>query len=299
MKHFFFFICYFSAIALYSQNERDIAIHETIYPSFYTNYELAKSEILKLEKVYGYETNLKYFLLNRSFENDDIDFFKAELTILVRDYGFNLAYEPQEKTYYEAITTGNLANWFKTMYLKNHFIWLENNFLKQTDLYQLNNLKIKTDIYSKIRFTLDKKTTLDSVQKQEQKKVFEDIAFQNLSELYALTRKIDKYPTGKNFALIQNSFAQLEYQNFGIEPNFERTWILFEPFYKKAYHEHAIDYIIYKNYDNYSFLHYKNQRYGLISIFDIPEDYQNDLFSIPIRDLEFANKVKADFNWKK
>lgn len=299
MKYFYFFICSLITGAVCSQNERDTTIHEIIYPSLYTNYELAKSEILKLEETYGYETNLKYFLLDRSFENGDIEFFKAELTILVRDYGFNLAYEPEGKTYYESITVGDLANWFKTMYLKNHFIWLDTNFLKQADLQQLNSLKDKTSMYSKVRYALDQKVTLDSVQKQEQKKVFEDIAFENLSELYALTRKIDKYPTGKNFALIQNSFALLEYENFGIERNFERTWILFEPFYKKAYLEHAIDYIIYKNYDNYSFIHYKNQRYGLISIFDIPEDYQGDLFSIPIRDLEYANKIKSDFNWKK
>lgn len=299
MKHVFFLIFFLFSIALFSQNERDSTIHDIIYPALYQDYKLAKSEILKLEKTYGYETELKYYLLSTSFDEGDLDFFKAELTILVRDYGLNFAYEPENKTYYEAISTGDLADWFKTMYLKNHLIWLDNNFLKQADLQQLNGLQNKTLIYNKLRYALDKKVTLDSIQKEAQKKVFEDVAFQNLSELYALIRKIDAYPTGKNFALIQNSFAPLEYQNFGIERNFEKSWMLFEPFYKKAYLEHAIDYIVYKNYDNYSFIHYKNQRYGLISIFDIPEVYQEDLFSIPIRDLEFANKTKADFNWKK
>lgn len=299
MKRFFTLIFSLSALALFSQNERDSTIHDIIYPSLYKDYKLAKSEILKLEETYGYETELKYYLINTSFEEGDLDFFKAELTILVRDYGLNLAYEPKNKSYYKTITTGNLADWFKTMYLKNHVIWLDNNFLKQADLQQLNGLQNKTRMYNKLHYALDQKVTLDSIQKEEQKKVFEDVSFENLSELYALIRKLDTYPTGKNFALVQNSFALLEYQNFGIERNFEKSWMLFEPFYKKAYLEDAIDYIVYRNYDNYSFIHYKNQRYGLISIFDIPEVYQDDLFSIPIRNLEFANKIKADFNWKK
>lgn len=298
MKRIFLILFSLSAFALHSQNERDSTIHDIVYPSLYQDYKLAKSEILKLEKTYGYETELKYYLINASFAEGDLDFFKAELTTLVKEYGFNFAYEPEDKSYYEAISTGSLAGWFKDMYLKNHVIWLDNNFLKQADLQQLNGLHNKTLIYNKLRYTLDQKVTLDSIQKIEQKKVFEDMAFENLSELYALTRKLDKYPTGKNFALVQNSFASLEYQNFGIERNFEKSWMLFEPFYRKAYLEHAIDYIIYRNYDNYSFIHYKNQRYGLISIFDIPEVYQEDMFSVPIRDLEFANKTKTDFNWK-
>ncbi|TYB79678.1 hypothetical protein [Bizionia myxarmorum] len=299
MKQIFFLLFSFITLALVAQNKRDKAIHNTIYPLFYENYEQAKAEILKLEESYGYETNLKYLLINRSFEENDMEFFKTELTTLVRDYGFNLAYEPETKIYYEAITIGALAVWFKTMYLKNHVIWLDNNFLKQADLNQLNALNYKTRMFNKVRYEIDQKITVDSIQKEQQKKVFEDLAFSNLAELYALTRKLDIYPTGKNFALIQNDFSILEYQNFGIERNFEKSWMLFEPFYKKAYLKHALDYIIYKNYDNYSFIHYKNQRYGLISIFDIPEIYQEDLFSIPTRDQEFSNNVKAEFNWEK
>ncbi|EGV42395.1 hypothetical protein BZARG_2317 [Bizionia argentinensis JUB59] len=299
MKAYLCLLFGFISVTLFSQNKRDTVIDSTIYPLFYNNYELVKNEIIKLEENYGYESNLKYLLLNRSFEESDINFFKTELTTLVKDYGFNLAYEPDNTSYYEAITTGELAVWFKSMYLKNHVIWLDNNFLKQADLRQLNGLQNKTVMYNKLRYEITQKVTLDSIQKKEQQKVFEDVAFENLSEFYALTRKLDKYPTGKNFALIQNDFTILEYQNFGIKRNFEKSWILFEPFYRKAYLKHAIDYTIYKRYDVYSFIHYKNQRYGLISIFDIPETYQEDLFSIPIRDLEFSNKAKTEFNWKK
>lgn len=298
MKRFFLLFCNLITLHIYSQNERDIKIHETIYPNLYTDYDLVKSEILKLEENYGYEAHLKYILINQSFENSDLDFFKAELSILVREYGFNLAYEPEYKAYYIAITAGELAVWFKDMYLKNHFIWLNNNFLKQADLRKLNRLKDKTVTYNSINHGIQEVLILDGDQKEAQNTYFADAAFSNLAELYELTRKLDMYPTAKNFALVQNSFDLLVYQNLSTEPNFERTWLLFEPFYRKAYQNHTIDYIIYKNYDLYSFIHYKNQRYGLISIFDIPEAYQNNLFSIPIRDSTFANKMKTYFNWK-
>tara|TARA_R110002012_G_scaffold303710_1_gene505710 strand:+ start:9799 stop:10104 length:306 start_codon:yes stop_codon:yes gene_type:complete len=101
MKYVFYLIFSLTSIGLFSQNERDVAIHEVIYPSLCLNYELAKSEILKLEETYGHETNLKYFLLDRSFENNDIDFFKPELAILVRNHGFILDYEPGVKSHFD------------------------------------------------------------------------------------------------------------------------------------------------------------------------------------------------------
>ena len=82
-----------------SQNERDIIIQDSLsYMAMYTNYPLAKKRILKLEEKYGYEPELKYRLISQSFKNNDLDFFKKELTVLVEKYGFQLIYQKGNRT---------------------------------------------------------------------------------------------------------------------------------------------------------------------------------------------------------
>lgn len=283
-----------------SQNKRDKIVEDLLYYKIFTteNYYTSKETILKLEEEYGYEPNLKYMLLSKSFEAKDIAFFKEQLTILVRDYGLNIAYE-EGKTYFHAITEGELAAWFKEMYLYNHFIWMDNNFSKITDLNklnQINNTSLNLDNY---HYHLTSKLNLDSIQKVKATDYLAEKSFENLGKLYSITRKYNQYPTAKNFALIQNNFNFTENRNYALKQNFEKTWMLFESFYKKAYLNNEISYLPYKNYDNYSFLHFKNQRFGLLKAADIPKHLNpNKLTEIPIRNPLEANQLKKTFNWK-
>ena len=124
-----------------SQNQRDIIVQDSLsYMVMYTNYPLAKKRILKLEEKYGYEPELKYRLISQSFKNNDLDFFKKELTVLVEKYGFQLIYLKGTEVYFTSITKGELSLWFKEMYLEKHFVWMKNNFDKQLDLKKLNDI---------------------------------------------------------------------------------------------------------------------------------------------------------------
>lgn len=285
----------------FGQTERDIIINDSIYPIMHEskNYQNVKKRILKLEEIYGYEAELKYSLINYSYQNKDIDFFKSELSKLVENYGFQLIYLNGRESYYESITKGELAEWFKKMYLKNHFVWLENNFDKQIDLKKLNDIKTKDQLVNSFAIKIGNELNLDSVQKTKKTDLLNNFFFENISELHQISLKNKSYPTGKTFALVQNNFYVAEMHNLQAKTNIERFWFLFYPHLKKAYLNNEITYTTFKSYDQMSFVHFGNQHFGLVKIDEIPEVFMKEnLTEIPIVDLEFYKKIKKEFNWK-
>lgn len=284
----------------HSQNVRDIIINDSIYPIMYESehYEDAKNRILAIEKTYGYDPELIYALIDYSYKNNDISFFKTELETLVKKYGFQLIYLNGTEFYYDAITKGQLSEWFKKMFLKNHFIWLKNNFDKQVDLKKLNDLKTKDQLINKYTRKIWNELELDSTQKAKQNNLITDFYLANVSELYEITRKNNNYPNGKNFALIQNDFYVAEIHNLQAKLNIERYWTLFYPYLKKAYLNNEITSAIFKSYDQMSFIHFGYQHFGLLKIDEIPNIYKKEnLEDVPIVDLEFYRNIKKEFNW--
>ncbi|NQY28153.1 MAG: hypothetical protein HRT69_01640 [Flavobacteriaceae bacterium] len=300
IKHLFtfIFILFYLSVAT-AQNERDIIVHDSLsYMVMFTNYPLAKKIILKLEEKYGYEPELKYRLISQSFKNNDLDFFKKELSILVEKYGFQLIYMKETEPYYTAIIEGELSSWFKEMYLKKHFIWMKNNFDKQLDLKKLNEIGAKDQSMRRFISILNNNITLDSIQKIKLYKSETEFDFENIADLYQITQKWKKYPSGKSFALIQRGFGIAEGHNLKAKDNFERFWLLFYPFYKKAYLNNEISYIHFKNYDSYSYVHYGYQKFGLLNIEEIHETYMTvGLKEIPLEDFDFYFKILKEFNW--
>ena len=291
----------FSATSTFGQNKRDIITNDSIYPIMHnpSNYLEVKNRILDLEKKYGYEVELKQSLINYSYQNDDIPFFKKELSILVEKYGFQLIYLNGREFYYDAITKGELSDWFKKMFLKNHFVWLENNFEKQIDLKKLNDIKNKDQLINIYTGKIINEVNLDSIQKEKVSDLLYEFFFKNISELHQIATKYDNYPTGKNFALIQNDFYVAETHNLQAKPNIERFWILFYPYYKKAYLKNEITYVNFKSYDQWSFIHFGMQHFGLLDIDKIPPFFnEKNLTEAPIIDLEFYEKMKKEFNWE-
>lgn len=285
----------------FGQTVRDIIINDSIYPMMHEseNYKEIKNRILKLEEIYGYEPELKYSFINYSYQNDDLSFFKKELGTLVEKYGFQLIYLNGRESYYESITSGELAEWFKEMFLKKHFIWLKNNFNKQIDLKKLNDIKTKDQLVNSFAIKIGNELQLDSIQKTRKADLLNNFFFENISELHQITSKNNNYPTGKTFALIQNNFWVAEIHNLQAKPNIERFWTLFYPHFKKAYLNNEITYSTFKSYDQMSYVHFGNQHFGLLKVDEIPDVYMKDnLTEIPIVDLEFYEKIKKEFKWE-
>lgn len=294
-------IFFLSFYLSFSQNYRDITIHDSIYKNIGSDYKTAKMQIANLEKKYGYEPELKLIILKYSFKNKDLKYFKNELKCLVRDYGFNFSYLKKSSPYYKSITSGSLSKWFKKMYLKNHLKWLKTNFLKQIDIEKLNNLGNRDQLIIKFQLSLmNKFDDIDS--KKKITAVASEYLLNEAMDWYDITRGLGAYPSAKNFALIQNSLHTLQIHNLKYKRNIDEFWKLFFPYFKDAYLKNEIDYIHFKNYDNLSYLNFKNQSFGLLNkdnLSDFLKAKHGDNETIPIKDSIFMKKIRKEFNWKK
>jgi len=296
------FICLvlFCSNLLCSQNHRDKVIYDSIKPLVYKtgSYNKVKNILSKLESKYGVEPELRYELLQKSFSND-ISSFKKEMIFLIKNYGVNILYFNGNENYYNAIIYGKLAKWFKRIYLKNHFVWMKKNFLKQLDLKLLNEIRDRDQIYTKYSDEIyDSLQNLDSINKSILTQKRNKYLFSNLSDLHNFCQENENYPTAKNFAIIQNHFQVAMFHNYKSGSNFDKTWLLFYPYYKKAYLKNEMDYIVFKNYDNWSFIHNKNQLFGLLEIENVPEIFNpENLKFAPIRDVDFYKKIVLEFEW--
>lgn len=308
MKYSLLLLFQFFTVFLFSQNYRDNVIKEIRKESFRLSkndkqqYLNTKEQILKLESDYGYEVDLKLRLIESSYLHNDLGFFKEQLEILVSNHGFNVAYLSGRESYFDALMNGDLSPWFKAMYLKSHFVWLEKNFEKQIDQRKLHDNEV---INKAIQTVVSKVYQTESISEEDKKMVnakCNEYLFSTVSFLHDLCRKYDQYPTGKNFGIVQTSgFSSNLYLNLSIKENMERTWLLFEPYIRKSYLKHETDYGEYVVYDTFSYIHFGHQKYGLITVEDLPSQLRSttaEIKSIPIENAFFVDKTKRELGWK-
>ncbi|HSD13729.1 MAG TPA: hypothetical protein VLB74_03700 [Flavobacterium sp.] len=310
-KSCLFLFFFFSYTVVFSQNYRDTVINDLFNESFRFSrtdkekYLETKAKVEKLEKDYGYEVDLKLQLLEYSYLHKDFIFFKDELEILVKNHGFTVAYMTGRESYSDAILKGELSAWFKTMYLKNHFVWLENNFDKQLDQQKLHDNQIKIQTIQSVVSKVNESETLSDADTHIIDSKSNEILFSTVSLLHDLCRKYDQYPTGKNFGIVQQGAPfSILYSNLKIKENMERTWLLFEPYIKKSYLKHETDYREYALYDAFSYIHFGYQRYGLLIKANLPlylrglakiEHVEGD---VPVQNAFFSDKTKREMGWK-
>ncbi len=106
-----------------AQTYRDTLTSQIIYnfPKDENAYQKLKSDIKSLEKLEEKPNpEILHSKLSSIYKFNDINYFKEVLTLLTRKYGFNLSYASGYENYYDAIIQGDLAVWFKEMYIKNH-----------------------------------------------------------------------------------------------------------------------------------------------------------------------------------
>lgn len=295
---------FFSAI-VFSQNYRDKIISENGLSRLFMKdseaYLKAKEAIVKLEADYGYEVDLMVELLEYSFKYDDLDFFKTQLSVLVEKHGFDVAYLHGKESYYDAIVYGELAGWFKEMYLKNHFVWMQHNFERQIDRRKLHDIELKNQVLRSFTLNTDTQTEENKQYVKDFESLRSESLFRNVSELYAICRKYDFYPTGKNFGVLHYNYNSGLSSNLQRKENIIRTWMLFEPYIRKSYLKNEIDYHPYRNYDAFSYLHFGHQKYGLMTkeqlrFYVHPVDEEVEV--IPIENAFFAEKSKREMGWK-
>jgi len=305
-KFLLVFISSFCFMQATAQTTRDNIINKTILPVLnserykdMSEYNHIKSVLRDLENKYGYEVFLKQRLLEPAFYNNDIDFFKTELTILVRDYGFDVAYMKGYENYYEAIIGGALSGWFKEMYLKNHVIWLSNNFDKQVELRKLNALNDKDQNVTAFAMSVLNIPGLDNVQQDAVKELLGEYHFKNFEMVIDIAKKREIFPDNKNFAILQTGFDTVLIHNFQFEKNQQEVWDALFPYIKKAYLNNEITNVIFQNYDFYYYQHFNSLVFGSYTFVQMPEQFRkSEKGPIPIKDPVWLEKIKKEFKWE-
>lgn len=298
---FVFCLCLIGCLA---QNERDIFIKDSIHPilnteaiNTNTEYLKLKKRIAKLEKQYGYETNLKRRILEVAYGYNDLAYFKTEITILVKDYGFDVVYMSGDENYYQAIMKGPLAKWFKEMYLKNHSEWLKKNFDKQIELRKLNTIHEKDQFITSFGMNVLNVPGLNAVQQQAVKEYLAEYHYKTLLPVLDIVKERNILPNDKNFGVLQNNFDTALIHNLQFKENMNRVWEILFPAYKKAYMAHNITNVMFQNYDFYHYQHYGTQVFDSYTIDQIPEQFRKSNGPIPVEDTVWLEKLKKEFKW--
>jgi len=297
----FFSLLFISNIQ--AQTYRDSLTSQIIYnfPKDDIAYQKLKSDIKSLEKLEEKPNpEILHAKLSYIFKLNDTDYFKEVLTLLTRKYGFNLSYASGSENYYNAIIKGDLAVWFKEMYIKNLSEWLSENLDKQIDIYRLNSLHDKDQIqrgfFSMIRNVKD----LTENQRKEIRTFEGEVFTNNFENLIDISNKTSNLPKGNSFALIQNGYGIVELHIMQHEDTFDKAWQTLYPLYRKAYLNKDISSKYFRDIDSWMYKYNGKQLFNLLRIEDFHESWRNNPndTEIPLANPEQTKKLRQELGWQ-
>ncbi len=290
------------SLLVMSQTKRDIFLRDSIIKPinykqvtnkkiYHKTYDLLK----KMDSEFGYEKDIHLKILEFSYFHNDLDNFKKDLLVLVKNYGFKIDYLTTNENYYNDLMNGKLSNWFKKMYLKNHLIWVENNFDKLNDIRALNEINIKDQTLAKLsNVMLD--VNLNQSDSIKIYTIIQRLNAENLQLIYKISEKNNCFILSKKFPVIQNNLNSAIIHNF--QMNIDDSWNLLFPYIKTAYKNNEIDNVIFQNYDFYRYLKDGYQEFNSYKIEQIPPDFRKNQDPIPLKDVDFFNEFKKEMIWE-
>lgn len=289
------------SLLVMSQTKRDIFLRDSIIKPinykqvtnkkiYHKTYDLLK----KMDSEFGYEKDIHLKILEFSYFHNDLDNFKKDLLVLVKNYGFKIDYLTTNENYYNDLMNGKLSNWFKKMYLKNHLIWVENNFDKLNDIRALNEINIKDQTLAKLsNVMLD--VNLNQSDSIKIYTIIQRLNAENLQLIYKISEKNNCFILSKKFPVIQNNLNSAIIHNF--QMNIDDSWNLLYPYIKTAYKNNEIDNVIFQNYDFYRYLKDGYQEFNSYKIEQIPPDFRKNQDPISLKDVIFFNEFKKEMKW--
>ena len=302
MKIILSFALLLFSLLVMSQTKRDIFLRDSIIKPinykqvtnkkiYHKTYDLLK----KMDSEFGYEKDIHLKILEFSYFHNDLDNFKKDLLVLVKNYGFKIDYLTTNENYYNDLINGKLSNWFKKMYLKNHLIWVENNFDKLNDIRALNEINIKDQTLAKLSSVmLD--INLNQSDSIKIYSVIQRLNAENLQLIYKISEKNNCFILSKKFPVIQNNLNSAIIHNF--QMNIDDSWNLLYPYIKTAYKNNEIDNVIFQNYDFYRYLKDGYQEFNSYKIEQIPPDFRKNQDPIPLKDVDIFNEFKKEMIWE-
>ena len=303
MKTLFLFFSLLCISNIHAQTYRDSLASQIIhnFPKDETTYQKLKADIKALEKLEEKPNpEILHSKLSSIYKFNDITYFKEVLTLLTRKYGFNLSYASGSENYYNAIISGDLAVWFKEMYIKNHSEWLSENLDKQIDIYRLNSLYDK-DQTQRYFFSMIRNVKDLTENQLNEIRTLEGVVFANNFEtLIDISNKGGNLPKGNSFALIQNGYGIVELHIMQHEDTFDKAWQKLYPLYRKAYLNKDISSKYFRDIDSHMYRFNGKQMFNLLKIESFHESQKNNPSDkvIPLADPEQTKKLREELGWE-
>lgn len=301
MKTYFLFYFLFTISVGFSQNQTDILLTQEIPKLLLTNtsedYFKATELLLNLEKESGEWPEQKLQLLSASYKNGDLEFFKEELLSLVENYGFDLLQLNNRLNYYEALTTGELSDWFKNNYPDLRAKWLENNLEKLPYIKALNDLYVKDQTLASFAATINFQDFEDEKTKQVLDFILIEETKNHFSELLDIYKKVGKYPSANSFALPQSPYFLVETHALKTPSISMECLEQIYPYYEKAYLNKEITYLVFRDYDTQMLFSIGKQYFGTLKEAEVPESFLDENGRIPVLDEVHLKERRAKLRW--
>ncbi|HET8810049.1 MAG TPA: hypothetical protein VFM65_07275 [Flavobacteriaceae bacterium] len=289
----------------FGQTKRDILLNENIPSLLASNnpkdYFKAKNLLLELEETTGFLPQERFQLLNDSFEHQDLSFFKKNLRILTKEYGFNLILLNKGINYYKSLTTGELSLWFRKVYPKDRAKWLRENYEKIPYLKQLNDLAVKDQTLAALWNRINS-ITLSEESKKKIRSIFLEKTISNFQDFLWICKETQAYPTSKTFSLTQTPYF-LVTTHMLKTPGYSMEYLKkIYPYWEEAYLSGNMDYLSFLNFDSQLFLSTGKQYFGLLKTKEIPEYVlkmkglaKED--AVPVLDEENLGQRRKNLGW--
>ena len=285
-----------------AQTKRDFLLKDSIIKPINSKQLLDKSVyyktyslLMNMDDEFGYEKDIHLKFLEYSYFHNELQDFKYDLTILVKEYGLKIDYLTTNENYYNDLMNGKLSNWFKKMYLKNHLKWVENNFDKLNDIRVLNEINIKDQTLAKLSNIMIG-VNLNQSDSIKIYNVIQRLNTENLQLIHKISEKSNCFVLSKKFPIIQNNLNSAIIHNF--QMNIDDSWNLLYPYIKAAYKNNEIDSVIFQNYDFYRYLKDGYQEFNSYKIEQIPPDFRKNQDPIPLKDVDIFNEFKKEMIWE-
>lgn len=296
-----FLLFFFTAFLGFSQNPTDILLTQTIPKLLLANssedYFKAKKMLLNLEKEDGEWPEEKLRLLSASYTHGDLEFFKKELLNLVEHYGFDILQLNNSLNYYEALTSGELSNWFKMNYPPLRAKWLENNLDKLPYIKALNDLYVKDQTLASLFSTINSQNFENEKTKKMLDSIFLEETKNHFSELLNIYNKIGVYPSAKSFAIPHSPYFLVEMHALKSPSiSFECLEQIY-PFYEKAYLNKEITYLVFRDFDTQLLFSTGKQYFGTVKESEVPESFLDENGEIPVIDEAYLKERRVKLQW--
>jgi hypothetical protein len=266
-----------NCFVVFGQNPSYKLFEEEIFPTAEKDYQKAKAIFIIYQNKYNFDPSNICNFLDYSLKNNDIKFFKKEITNLIKNYGFSYSSEDTslskfESSFYEGIYENHLHLWLMKTSQKYYPIWLAKHPLaieyEKLLASMMSNEQLARGLTANLYLKFKNFEFADS--NYQENYLFQIDSIHKAASIENI-RKI-AYAFYKNKKMITNfdhySFGNIAYfivsNNLKGKTNLDETWSRLHYYFEQAYIDGYDSGKFFKTYDYYLNLYQGLQYYGTL-----------------------------------